>query len=173
MGSQINELNIIRQALYDLETQHSKVRQQFEDELARLRAELLATRQSQGAPADLRPSQSAPSEPRQGLPSAGIPPYGEPYYQRDRDRERIGVSERGGDRDRMGDRDRGERAVDRDRGEREREREIRERDLRERDRDRDRDRPVDQRDPKRLKAERVKTDRPGEPLSYRAFIHTG
>lgn len=38
--SQVNELNIIRQSLYDLEAQHGKIRQQYEDELTRLRAQI-------------------------------------------------------------------------------------------------------------------------------------
>ncbi|KAH9848341.1 WD40-repeat-containing domain protein [Lenzites betulinus] len=38
--SQVNELNIIRQSLYDLETQHGKIRSQYEDEVRALKAEL-------------------------------------------------------------------------------------------------------------------------------------
>ena len=36
VASQINELNIIRQSLYDLESQHGKIRQHQEEEIARL-----------------------------------------------------------------------------------------------------------------------------------------
>ncbi|KAF8155508.1 Tup N-terminal-domain-containing protein [Crassisporium funariophilum] len=35
--SQVNELNIIRQSLYDLESQHGKIRQHYEEEIARAR----------------------------------------------------------------------------------------------------------------------------------------
>ncbi|KAH7104193.1 WD40-repeat-containing domain protein [Auriculariales sp. MPI-PUGE-AT-0066] len=41
---QVNELNIIRQALYDLEAQHSRIRQQYEDEITKLRMDLHAAR---------------------------------------------------------------------------------------------------------------------------------
>ncbi|KAF9528679.1 WD40-repeat-containing domain protein [Crepidotus variabilis] len=39
IASQVNELNIIRQSLYDLETQHNKIRQHYEEEISRARAE--------------------------------------------------------------------------------------------------------------------------------------
>jgi len=39
VSSQVNELNIIRQSLYDLETQHEKIRRLYEEEVARARAE--------------------------------------------------------------------------------------------------------------------------------------
>ncbi|THH15316.1 hypothetical protein EW146_g5150, partial [Bondarzewia mesenterica] len=42
VSSQVNELNIIRQSLYELESQHGKIRQQYEEEISRLRAELMA-----------------------------------------------------------------------------------------------------------------------------------
>ncbi|KAJ7269560.1 chromatin associated protein [Mycena rebaudengoi] len=42
---QVNELNVIRQSLYELETQHGKLRHQYEEELTRLRAELHVVRQ--------------------------------------------------------------------------------------------------------------------------------
>ncbi|KAJ7591117.1 chromatin associated protein [Mycena floridula] len=45
LASQVNELNIIRQALYDLEGQHTKIRGQYEEELAKLRNELHVARQ--------------------------------------------------------------------------------------------------------------------------------
>lgn len=41
----MNELNIIKQTLYELESQHSKVRQQYEEEVNRLRNELAQARQ--------------------------------------------------------------------------------------------------------------------------------
>ncbi|KAH7886978.1 WD40-repeat-containing domain protein [Phlebopus sp. FC_14] len=145
--SQINELNIIRQSLYELESQHGKIRQQYEEELSRLRAELHAARQSIPASAPhptVGPGSIGPSGPPAPPPSVpGVQPtsgpasYTDPYYNRDREKERA---------------------------EREREREIRER---ERDqRDRDRDRPTDvSRDPKRIKTERIKGDRPGKLFS--------
>ncbi|KAE9407846.1 WD40 repeat-like protein [Gymnopus androsaceus JB14] len=143
VGSQVNELNIIRQSLYELEAQHGKVRQQYEEELSRLRSENHALRQGGGG-GGIPPSASHSSAtigpglagPTSG--NGGVPPFNDPYFSRD-------------------SRDRG----DRDARERERNERI-ERDNRERDpmRDRDRDRPVDSRDPKRLKAERMKSDRP-------------
>ena len=39
VASQVNELNIIRQSLYDLETQHGKIQQHYEEEITRARAE--------------------------------------------------------------------------------------------------------------------------------------
>ncbi|KAF8068657.1 chromatin associated protein [Lyophyllum atratum] len=43
--SQVNEVNGIRRSLYDLEIQQAKVRQHYEDELRRLRAEVAVLRQ--------------------------------------------------------------------------------------------------------------------------------
>lgn len=96
--SQINELNIIRQALYELEAQHGKVRQRYEDEIGHLRAELHALRQ---------------------LPGPGVHASGPGIHPPDAYRERNGdrLADRYGDRDR--DRDRG---VDRERDQRDRER---------------------------------------------------
>ncbi|RXW13608.1 hypothetical protein EST38_g12248 [Candolleomyces aberdarensis] len=62
--SQMNELGIIRQSLYDLETQHTRLREQFEQELARLRAELRVARQQQA-------SASANPPPPANQPGAG------------------------------------------------------------------------------------------------------
>jgi glucose repression regulatory protein TUP1 len=175
---QVNELNIIRQSLYDLEAQHNKVRQQFEDELGRLRSELMTTRQQLAAatsgaggppPAGsgISAGPGAPSQIGPGGALVGGPPYppaGEPPYGRDYARERpIEREPRIGDRPGLGPlTDRGlslaDRERDRDRMDRERERE---RD-RERDRlERDRDRVPDARDPKRMKNDRIKSDRPG------------
>ncbi|KZT02993.1 WD40 repeat-like protein [Laetiporus sulphureus 93-53] len=177
---QVNELNIIRQSLYELETQHGKIRQQYEDEIRALRTELHALR-SQGrdnlglaslgrdreardlrdrdgdirmAPAPgvpiPRPQEAAP------LPLTPVGPAGpgaafDPFYSRDRERER--------DRDReriLNERDRErierERATAMDR-ERERERAERERADRERG------------EVKRIKTERMKSDRGGDPFS--------
>lgn len=49
MASQVNEVNIIRRSLYDLESQHGKVRQHYEEELRRLRAEVASLRNDGGA----------------------------------------------------------------------------------------------------------------------------
>ncbi|KIK68449.1 hypothetical protein GYMLUDRAFT_215061 [Collybiopsis luxurians FD-317 M1] len=138
VGSQVNELNIIRQSLYELEAQHGKVRQQYEDELARLRSEIHSLRQSGGG---IPPSSShgtgiiGPGSAGPQSSSGGVPPFNDPYFPRERDRERDAR-----------DRERNERI------ERDRERETL--------RDRDRDRVVDSRDPKRLKGERMKPERP-------------
>lgn len=223
MASQVNELNIIRQSLYDLESQHGKIRQHYEEEIARVRANTEVAAARSGLPtgiASLGASGSGNSGAGGQVVGPGGPPsaggagsggplgigganqiampsgsgYGDPYYLRERERERE-QRERERERERMGDRererDRGgdprerERERDRERErelrerERERERErgdprdlrdrnliereqrdLRERDLRERERERERERLSDQRDPKRLKSERIKTDRP-------------
>ncbi len=154
MASQVNELNIIRQSLYDLEAQHGKIRQQYEEEISRLRAELMAVRQgATGVPPNLGVN-VGPGASGLPTPTAGPTlPYSDPFMGRpprdpafDRDRDR--------DRERERERDRGilERERDRDR---EREREVKERD-RERERDRE------QRESKRIKTDRIKPDRPGE-----------
>ena len=150
--SQINELNIIRQSLYELESQHGKIRQQYEEELARLRAELHATRQ--GIPPGGPPhptvgpgiAPSGPPAPPSSVPGVQPPTgpgsYSDPYYPRDRDRDR-------------------ERDKDR---ERDRDRELRDRERDPRDRDRERPPIEGSRDPKRIKTERIKGDRPGKPF---------
>ena len=220
VASQINELNIIRQSLYDLESQHGKIRQHYEEEIARARANTEVASGWSGLPTGIA-SLGVPGAGSSGSgggggasgtgsqvvgpggpPSAGgagngggplgigganqiaMPSgsgYGDPYYlrerdqrererDRERDRERMGERERGGDpreRDRERDRDRELRERERERDPRERGdlrdrdlRELRDRDLRERERERERERLTDQRDPKRLKSERMKTDRP-------------
>ncbi|KAI0322872.1 WD40-repeat-containing domain protein [Amylostereum chailletii] len=130
VSSQVNELNIIRQSLYDLESQHSKIRQTYEEEIGRLRAELNAARAQPSA---------------HPTPLTQPPAYPDAFFSRRDDRERIV------DRDRDRDRDR-ERVLERDRD-------------RERDRERDRDRDRDGREPKRIKTDRIKTDRPEQPYS--------
>ncbi|KAJ3898590.1 WD40-repeat-containing domain protein [Lentinula edodes] len=143
VGSQVNELNIIRQSLYELEAQHGKVRQQYEEELARLRSENHALRQGGGGipsggghnPPIMGPASGGP--PSSISAGGGVPPFNDPYFSRnDRDRDRDNVRER----------ERNER-IERDR----------ERDAM---RDRERDRAVDSRDPKRMKADRMKSERP-------------
>ncbi|TFK46770.1 WD40 repeat-like protein [Heliocybe sulcata] len=152
---QVNELNIIRQSLYDLESQHAKIRSQYEDEIARLKQDIDRFRQTAalsaapgpGAPGVERSTPLMLSNP--GPPGASSFDAGF-HGARERERERERMVERDRDRDRASERDR----------ERERERGERERD---RDRDRERERPVDTRDTKRPKTERermIKTDRP-------------
>ncbi|KAJ7636115.1 chromatin associated protein [Mycena polygramma] len=122
INAQVDELNNIRGALYDLEQKHGKVRQQYEEEVRSLRAELFASRQNAARPP----------------PPAVFPttPVAEPYRDRE-DRER-GVALR--------DRERGVPDREREGSVREhRDREAREREL-------DRERFLDvQRDAKRIK----------------------
>jgi glucose repression regulatory protein TUP1 len=169
VSSQVNELNIIRQSLYDLEAQHGKVRQHYEEELSRLRSEL-SSRQglpSAGIPhTTVGPGSTGPpgiSGPPAAVPGllGGPSSYNDNYYARDREQR---------DRDRD-ERDRDRQTRDRDRGPDRDIRVERERAIGDRDRsDRERDRPVDQRDNKRLKTERIKTDRPGSVIF---FFHVG
>ncbi|KAJ7017158.1 chromatin associated protein [Mycena alexandri] len=93
--SQINELNIIRQALYELEAQHGKVRQRYEDEIAHLRAELHALRQLPVVQGIQQHTSGPGVHPPDGYRN-GI---GERYPERDRERERERERERGGERD--------------------------------------------------------------------------
>ncbi|KAI5987818.1 hypothetical protein EDD15DRAFT_2464864 [Pisolithus albus] len=164
--SQINELNIIRQSLYELESQHGKIRQQYEEELSRLRAELHAA--GQGLPGGAPPHQTVgpgtigPSGPPTGPPTvSGIQPatgpasYPDPYYTCERDRDR--------DRDH-------ERDKDRERLERDRERELRDRERDQRDRERERPPVESSCDPKCIKTEHMKTDRPDH---YSPSLGTG
>ncbi|EAU89102.2 TUPA [Coprinopsis cinerea okayama7 len=166
LGAQVSELNHIRRALYDLEAQHTKVRQQYEDELARLRAELAAATRHGPPPhpstqgiAGLASSSSsgfAGAVGGPGVPGGSVdlgpngapphpPPYGEPNG-RLRELPPSAMDQRGA---LLKDREREPVPLGR---ERDRERELRERE-RERDRDmvvdrdgRDRGRPGDRRD---------------------------
>ncbi|KIM91688.1 hypothetical protein PILCRDRAFT_57890 [Piloderma croceum F 1598] len=155
--SQVNELNIIRQSLYELEIQHGKIRGHYEEEVNRLRSELLAVRQGLPANATQPPTVGpggigppGPSGPPTTVSGISSGSFNDPYFGRDRDRDR----ER--DRDRLPERDR-------------------EREIRDRERDKERERSADHRDPKRLKLERdrdrdrlqdrdnrMKVDRPGK-----------
>ncbi|WWC93597.1 hypothetical protein V866_000432 [Kwoniella sp. B9012] len=77
---QINELGLIRQSLYELESNHAKVRQEYEGEIARLRREL----ESRGGQSGAGPSgipgtggpTSPPELPRPGNDERERPPYG-------------------------------------------------------------------------------------------------
>ena len=51
--SQVSELGTIRRSLFDLEAQHERAHNHYEDEIKRIRSELLATRQSGTAPVSL------------------------------------------------------------------------------------------------------------------------
>lgn len=92
MTSQLNEVNVIRRSLYDLEAQQRKARQHYEDEISRLRAEIATLRQSLTTP------NTAPSL---GIPGLSPPHSGHGHataaitdtFLRDRDRER--TKERG------------------------------------------------------------------------------
>ena len=99
---------------------------------------------------------------------SGPQPYNnDPYYPRDRERERDRERDRERERDKDREREQRERERERDRVEREREAENRER---ERTRggvvdarmgDPEFKRGLPDRDPKRFKQDRIKTDRPG------------
>ncbi|KAH8829277.1 Tup N-terminal-domain-containing protein [Flagelloscypha sp. PMI_526] len=69
MAAQVNELNIIRQTLYDLEGNHHKIRTQYEDELGRLRLELqqyknMVTNKEDRASTNAPSAAPGPREPR-------------------------------------------------------------------------------------------------------------
>ncbi|KAF8196823.1 WD40-repeat-containing domain protein [Mycena galopus ATCC 62051] len=104
INAQVDELNSIRQALYDLDQKHSKIRQQYEEEVRSLRAELFASKQVS------RPPQSSAF------------PAPETYRDREdrergvalRDRER-GMSDRDRQSPRPRERDPRDRDLDRDR----------------------------------------------------------
>lgn len=151
--AQINELNHIKQMVYELENQNTKARQEYNEEVARLRQELSQARQAAAvqaqqaqsiaasAPATangppLPPSSTSPHVSHSSGPAYGEPPYGYRRDERDvRDRDV---------RDGRDIRDRDMRDVRAD---------MRERELRDRERERD-----------AREIKRVKTER-GEPLS--------
>lgn len=169
--AQVNELTKIHQSFYDLEAQHTKVRQSYDEEVNRLRTELHAARQGLASGAQPHPTigpgsigipgPSGASSSAPGIQlSSGPQTYAnEPYYPRERERER----------DKEREREQRDRDRERDRAERERESDNRERERPSRDArggdsefkrglsDRDRDR-----DPKRnYNKDRMKMDRPG------------
>ncbi|KAL5480647.1 TUP1_2 [Sanghuangporus weigelae] len=187
--AQINELNHIKQMVYELENQHTKARQQYEDDVNRLRAELAQARQTiqqaqaaqaqaQAQPPILPPHPATAGTPATGPPPPGtLPPssasphtahagmghpgpgYGEPPYGY---RSRDDVRERDvrDVRDSRDVRDVRERDV-RDRDLRDT-RELRDRDVRDRDlRDREaREREREPRDRDSREVKRIKTERP-------------
>ncbi|PBK61591.1 WD40 repeat-like protein [Armillaria solidipes] len=126
VSGQVNELNIIRQSLYDLEAQHGKIRKQYEEELSRTRAELHALRQNLPPHATTPHPQVAPG-PGPGPATIGPGRPFDPFFNRPRD-SRDGLSDR---------------------------------DPLDRERERERERLMDQRDAKRLKADRMKPERGG------------
>ncbi|KAJ7099953.1 chromatin associated protein [Mycena belliarum] len=143
LTSQVSELNLIRQSLYELETQHGKLRHQYEEELTRLRAELHAVRQ--GSVLQHRPPLPIPMP---DVRERGRDPQRVPERERMPDRGPERMPERDRDRDRLPDREQErEQRAERERVPdtvpgRERER------VSDRGRERDRER---ERDPKRLK----------------------
>ncbi|CAK5273801.1 unnamed protein product [Mycena citricolor] len=93
INAQVDELNTIRQALHELEQRHGKVRQQYEEELRGLRAELYASKQSSrtSAASSVFPT----SEPFRDR--APLPP---PSQREQRDLPAMREKDRGGDSDR-------------------------------------------------------------------------
>lgn len=118
VASQVVELTHIRQSLLELENKHLQVKMQHEEEIKRLRAELHAARQGNLAAPPIPNSTVGPGT----LGPAPIPggiggpsPYAnDPYYARDRDRDRPAERERDV-RDRERDRERVERESARER----------------------------------------------------------
>ncbi|KAL5495939.1 TUP1_1 [Sanghuangporus weigelae] len=73
--AQINELNYIKRMVYELENQYMKARQQYEDDVNRLRAELAQARQTIQQ-AQAQPSILPPHPATAGTPATGPPPRG-------------------------------------------------------------------------------------------------
>ncbi|KAM6503790.1 WD40-repeat-containing domain protein [Amanita muscaria] len=71
--SQVPELNLIRQALYDLESAHNKIRQQYDEEIARLRADV-AQQAQVAAVQQQQPQQQQHVQPSQSQASLPPPP---------------------------------------------------------------------------------------------------
>ncbi|KAH9478774.1 Transcriptional repressor rco-1 [Psilocybe cubensis] len=65
LNAQIAELNTIRKSLFDLEEEHTRIRQQYEEELHRLRSETVAIQSAAAAPP---PHQSTPAPGFSGRP---------------------------------------------------------------------------------------------------------
>jgi glucose repression regulatory protein TUP1 len=143
VNHQLGEVNTIRRSLYDLESQHGKVRQHYEDEISRLRAEVTALRQSLTDPHTVTPPGIpglSPPRSSNGHTTSGSAVVTD-SFPRDRDRERT--------------KDRGHVPMSPDcERDRERYREVERREV---------DRVLDQRNPKRRKSESIG---PGMALSY-------
>ncbi|KIL60562.1 hypothetical protein M378DRAFT_167916, partial [Amanita muscaria Koide BX008] len=84
VAAQVSELNLIRQALYDLESAHNKIRQQYDEEIARLRADVAqqaqvaAVQQQQQQQQHVHPSQSQASLPPPPPPPPPPPSSSQP-----------------------------------------------------------------------------------------------
>ncbi|KIL58694.1 hypothetical protein M378DRAFT_63110, partial [Amanita muscaria Koide BX008] len=153
VAAQVSELHLIRQALYDLESAHNKIRQQYDEKIAPTVSHPLST----GIPVPGSVSVSSSSVVPGGAGGPAVLPAYVPQKEHEREREREQereLVEREREREMAlairdrGDRDRGDRERDRDRDldrGRERERETgereqeRERVERERERERERD----------------------------------
>ncbi|KAJ7272550.1 WD40-repeat-containing domain protein [Mycena haematopus] len=106
INAQVDELNSIRQALYDLDQKHSKIRQQYEEDVRSLRAELFASKQG---PRPMQPSVFAAPETYRDREDRdrGVPT---------RDRERgMSMSDRERSSPHLRERDARDRELDRDR----------------------------------------------------------
>lgn len=86
VNTQLTEVNIIRRSLYDLESQQGKVRQHYEDEISRLRAEIAALRQASHTGSSLGIPGLSPPCSSHGLTSGSAAITDS--LLRDRDRER-------------------------------------------------------------------------------------
>ncbi|KAF5314611.1 hypothetical protein D9611_007244 [Ephemerocybe angulata] len=177
--NQVNELAAIRKALYELENAHGRVRDEFEHELARLRAELRAAKQAHAEQQQMQARAQAqaemaqaggPSQQQQLLSQAPQPiQLGGPGLMPGGALGGPGMSGRstpvGVRREREHEREReaGQQSVFyRPRGD---ERRGSDREMRERDRmdDRERERVQDGRDPKRVRVESVSRSGAGTP----------
>jgi glucose repression regulatory protein TUP1 len=83
VAHQLQELTHLRNSIYELEGKHAKLRQGYEDDLARLRAELAQA------------ARAAPPPPPPGPGGA----YGDAFYAPRRERERAPDRERPAERD--------------------------------------------------------------------------
>ena len=134
MNNQLGEVTTIRRSLYDLETQQGKVRQHYEDEISRLRAEIATLHQNMADPHTISPPGIpglSPPRSSNGHPLSGSTTMLDPFL-RERERDRGRTKERGHSPD--GERDQ------------ERHREFDRREV---------DRVLDQRNPKRRKSESI------------------
>lgn len=122
--SQLSELGSIRRSLFDLEAQHERAHSHYEDEIKRIRSELVAVRQSGTAPVSLGIPGRSPRQLGAPVPFPNTPAMSEAQSSSQLLRHR---------------------ALERDVSERDRSRDAAERDL---------DRVGDQHDAKRQKTRR-------------------